>query len=158
MRIFDIPNYGKIQINNIVFDVNGTIQFNGKIPKIIKRELKKLKNYFKIFLISSDTRGNLKEIAQKLSISSIKISTSGISEAEAKNNEIIKLGEGETVAVGNGNNDHMMLKSAVLGIAILGEEGLASKTLQNSDIVFSNCMDVIHFLMDEKKMIATLRN
>lgn len=158
MRIFDIPNYGKIQIKNIVFDVNGTIQFNGKIPKIIIRELKKLKSHFNIFLISADTRGNLSAIAQRLSIFSIKISPSGISEAEAKNNEIIKLGNNETVAIGNGNNDHMMLKSAVLGIAILGEEGLTFKTLQNSDLVFSNCIDAIHFLMDEKKVIATLRH
>ena len=158
MRIFDIPNYGKIQIKNVLFDVNGTILSNGIIPKRLVREIKKLKSYYNIFLISADTRGNLNHIAQVLNVKSIKISQSSKSEAEAKNNELIKLSPEETVAFGNGNNDHLMLKTAVLGIAILGEEGLASKTLQNSDIVFSNCIDAIQFLMDEKKIIATLRN
>jgi soluble P-type ATPase len=157
MPIFDIPNYGKINLKNILFDMNGTIQFNGRVTKKLRREIKKLKSHFNVFLISSDTRGNLDKVALKLGVKSIKISPSGLSEAELKNNELLKLGKEETAAIGNGNNDSMMLKSAILGIAILGKEGLASKTLMNSDLAFSNCLDAIHFLMDEKKVIATLR-
>ena len=52
----------------------------------------------------------------------------------------------------------MMLKNAIIGIAILGKEGLSSKTFMNSDLIFSNSLDAILFLMDEKKVIATLRN
>ena len=79
-------------------------------------------------------------------------------ETKLKNNELLKLGKEKTVAIGNGNNDHMMIKNAIIGIAILGKEGLASKTLMNSDLAFFNCIDAIHFLMDEKKVLATLRN
>ena len=157
MRIFDIPNYGKIQIKNVLLDVNGTIQFNGKIQKKLIREIKKLKSFYSVFLISADTRGNLNEIALKSGIAPIKISQADLAEAEAKNNELMKLGQEETVAIGNGNNDSIMLKNAIIGIAILGQEGLAFETLQNSDLVFSNCIDAIQFLMDEKKIIATLR-
>ena len=155
--MFDIPNYGKIHIKNILFDVNGTIQFDGRIPTKVKKRIKRLKNYYNIFLISADTRGNLNQIALNLGVKSIKISPSELLEAETKNNELIKLGREETVAIGNGNNDFMMLKNAILSIAILGKEGLSSNTLMNSDLVFSNCIDAINFLMDEKKVIATLR-
>ena len=155
--MFDIPNYGKIHIKNILFDVNGTIQFDGSIPTKVKKRIKRLKNYYNIFLISADTRGNLNQIALNLEVKSIKISPSELLEAETKNNELIKLGREETVAIGNGNNDFMMLKNAILSIAILGKEGLSSNTLMNSDLVFSNCIDAINFLMDEKKVIATLR-
>ena len=158
MRIFDIPNYGKIKIENVIFDVNGTIQFDGIVPTKLRKKIKKLKSYFNIFLISADTRGNLDKVALKLGVNSIKISPSGLSEAELKNNELLKLGKEKTVAIGNGNNDHMMIKNAIIGIAILGKEGLASKTLMNSDLAFFNCIDAIHFLMDEKKVLATLRN
>ena len=157
MRMFDIPNYGKIHIKNILFDVNGTIQFDGRIPTKVKKRIKRLKNYYNIFLISADTRGNLNQIALNLGVKSIKISPSELLEAETKNNELIKLGREETVAIGNGNNDFMMLKNAILSIAILGKEGLSSNTLMNSELVFSNCIDAINFLMDEKKVIATLR-
>ena len=158
MRIFDIPNYGKIQIKNVLFDVNGTIQINGKIPSKLKKELRKLKSYFNVYLISADTRGNLNQIALELGVTAIKISVSEFLESKAKNDELIKLGKEETIAIGNGNNDHMMLKNAIIGIAILGKEGLSSKTFMNSDLIFSNSLDAILFLMDEKKVIATLRN
>jgi soluble P-type ATPase len=157
MRIYNIPNYGKIRVKNVLFDVNGTIQFNGKIPSKIKKEIGNLKSLFNIYLISADTRGNLDQIALELGVTPIKISPSEHSEAEAKSNELIKLGREMTIAIGNGNNDCKMLKNAIIGIAILGKEGLASKTLLDSDLVFSNCIDAIHFLMDEKKVIATLR-
>lgn len=157
MRILDIPNYGKIHLKNVLLDVNGTIQFNGMIQKKLIREIKKLKSFYKVFLISADTRGNLNKIALRLGITPIKIPQSDLAEAEVKNNELMKLGQEETIAIGNGNNDSIMLKNAILGIAILGQEGLASKTLQNSDLIFSDCIDAIQFLMDEKKIVATLR-
>ncbi|MEJ2293918.1 MAG: hypothetical protein P8Y23_04050 [Candidatus Lokiarchaeota archaeon] len=137
MRSYHIPNYGTIQVKNVLFDVNGTIQFNGKIPSKIKKKIRNLKSFFNIFLISADTRGNLNQTALELGVTPIKISPSEHSEAELKNNELIKLGREETIAIGNGNNDSIMLKNAIIGIAILGKEGLASKALLNSDLVFS---------------------
>ena len=56
MRIFDIPNYGKIKIENVIFDVNGTIQFDGIVPTKLRKKIKKLKSYFNIFLISGYSR------------------------------------------------------------------------------------------------------
>jgi len=158
MKTFKIPNYGIIHIKNILFDINGTIQYNGKILKEVIREIKNLKNFYQVFLISADTRGNLNEIADLLKVKSIKISKNESSEADAKNNELMKLGKDVTIAIGNGNNDYLMLRNAVIGISILGNEGATSKTIMDSDIVFTNIIDAIHFLMDEKKIIATLRN
>jgi soluble P-type ATPase len=37
----------------------------------------------------------------------------------------------KTVAIGNGNNDHLILKEAALGIAVLGDEGLAVSSMKN---------------------------
>jgi len=158
MRTLEIPNYGKVTIENVLFDMNGTIQFNGRISKKIVKGIRALKNYYTVVLISADTRGNLNEIANKLGVKSIKISTTEILEAEAKNNELINLGKDTTVAIGNGNNDSLMLHNALIGIAVVGAEGATSQTLMNSDVVFTNCNDAIHFLMDDKKIIATLRS
>jgi soluble P-type ATPase len=81
MRTLGIPNYGKITIKNVVFDINGTIQFDGKISKRLITKIKKLKEYYDIFFISADTRGNLNEIALKLGVKSIRITTNESSEA-----------------------------------------------------------------------------
>lgn len=158
MKIVDIPNYGKITLKNILLDLNGTIQFYGHISSKTRRSIKKLKKFFNIYLISADTRGNLKEIATKLSVNYIKIITNDTSEVEAKNLELMKLGKDLTVAIGNGNNDYLMLKNSVIGIVILGKEGAAVKSIMNSDLVLKNLNEAINFLLDEKIMIATLRS
>ena len=158
MRKINIPNYGIITIKNILFDINGTLQFQGKISPELIIKFNELKKKFKIYLISADTRGNLKNIAEMLDVDYIKIQSQGITEAEAKNNELIRLGKDVTVAVGNGNNDALMLKNAILGIVILGNEGATIKSIINSDVVLPSPISVIDFLLDEKIMIATLRS
>jgi len=157
MRIFNIPNYGEITIKNVVFDINGTIQFEGKISEEICIKFNDLRNFYDIYLISSDTRGNLKDIAKLLNVNYILITSNGISHEEAKCKEIIKLGENETVAIGNGNNDALMLKKALLGLAIIGKEGTTTKCVLNSDLIFPDPLSAINFLLDEKMIIATLR-
>ena len=61
------------------------------------------------------------------------------------------------IGVGNGNNDIDMLKNAELGIAIIGKEGCSVKSLLSADIVVNNIIDAINLLLNEKRMIATLR-
>jgi soluble P-type ATPase len=158
MRRINIPNYGVLTIKNILFDVNGTIQFKGMIADESIERFKELKKFYTVYLVSADTRGNLKEIAQKLNIEFIKIESRGMTEAEAKNNELMKLGKEVTIAIGNGNNDALMLKNALLGIVVVGREGLTTKCLMNSDVILPDISSVLDFLLDEKIMIATLRS
>ena len=158
MKKINIPNYGIITIKNILFDINGTIQFQGKISPELIIKFNELKKIYKIYLISADTRGNLKDIAETLDLEYIKIKPQGITEAEAKNNELIRLGKNITVAIGNGNNDALMLKNAILGIVILGNEGASIKSMMNSDVALPDPLSALNFLLDEKIMIATLRS
>jgi soluble P-type ATPase len=158
MKEIDIPNYGRLKINNVIFDLNGTLQFKGKISEAVVDKFKQLKEIYNVYLLSADSRGNLKVLAKKLDVSFIKINPNKITEAEAKNNELIKLNKDNTIAVGNGNNDALMLKNAVIGITILGEEGATIKSILNSDVVVPNTISALDFLLDEKIMIATLRS
>ncbi len=158
MKEFNIPNYGKITLKNIIFDINGTLQFKGQIPETLIKKFDELKRYYNIYLVSADTRGNLKELADSLKVSFIKINPKGESEAEAKNTELIKLGKEVTVAIGNGNNDALMLKNSILGITILGSEGATVKSILNSDVILPDPLSAIDFLLDEKIIIGTLRS
>jgi len=51
-----------------------------------------------------------------------------------------------------------MLKNAVIGITILGNEGATVKSILNSDVVLPNPISALDFLLDEKIMIGTLRS
>jgi soluble P-type ATPase len=157
MKKFNIPHFGLFEIRNIIFDINGTLQFNGKISNKLVEKFRELKQHYNLYLISSDTRGNLNELAKQLDTKYVRINTADQTDAEAKNKELLKLGKENTAAIGNGNNDMLMLKNAALGILIIGSEGASSKSLMNADVIFTNPIDAINFLLDEKAIIATLR-
>ncbi len=161
MKEILVPSYGVLRLKNVLFDLNGTIQFDGKISMDVKEKFKRLKEEYDVYLISADTRGNLEEIAHDLGVSYIKIRADRIdttNESEAKNYELIRLGKENTVAIGNGNNDSLMLKNAVLGIIIIGSEGAAVNSILNADVALPDPISSIDFLLDEEKIIATLRN
>jgi len=50
-----------------------------------------------------------------------------------------------------------MLEKSELGILIIGEEGASTNALLKSDIVINNIKDAIKLLLNEKRIIATLR-
>ena len=63
----------------------------------------------------------------------------------------------KTVAIGNGNNDQLILKEVALGIAVLGDEGLSVSAMKNADIVVKNISDALDLFLKPKRLMATLR-
>jgi soluble P-type ATPase len=62
-----------------------------------------------------------------------------------------------TVAIGNGNNDHLILKEATLGVAVLGDEGISVSAMKNADVIVKNISDALDLFLKQKRLIATLR-
>ena len=54
-------------------------------------------------------------------------------------------------------DDAGMLEAAAIGIAILGEEGLAVEALLQADIVTANIFDALSLLEFPTRLVATLR-
>jgi soluble P-type ATPase len=68
------------------------------------------------------------------------------------------LGAENTVCIGNGRNDRLMLKEAGLGIAVILEEGVATETLVAADIVCTNILSALELLTNPLRLTATLRS
>ncbi len=62
------------------------------------------------------------------------------------------------VAFGNGSNDTAMLKVSVLGIGIIGGEGMSSTVLESADIIVRNIHEGIDLIFNPLRMKATLRS
>ena len=139
----------------MVLDVNGTIAKDGKLLAGIPERIQKLSEKLKIHILTADTHGKQSEIDSILSIKGLRISPKN--EAQQKMNYVLDLGKENTVAIGNGANDSLMIKSAHLGIVVIGNEGAAIETLINSDIVCTNIFDALDLLLNSKRIVATLR-
>jgi len=153
---FTIPGKGRIRIKNIVFDVNGTIAIDGKIDEKIKKKLEKLAQKVTVILLTADTYGTIEKEMGKTGIKIQKISSPG--EVEEKEDFIKKLGEEQTIAIGNGENDRLMLKRAILGICVVDKEGASSKAVKNSDIVVYGRETVFELIDNPQRIIASLRS
>ena len=151
----EIPNYKNITITDIVCDYNGTIAKDGKVLPEIKTLFLELSEYYTLHVITADTFGSV--ITQLEGYGAgIKILVSS-DHTQEKADFIATLGAGQCAAMGNGNNDSAMLKSASIGIAVLGDEGCSKEALFAADIVCQDSADALALFLEPKRLIATLR-
>ncbi len=146
----------------ILLDLNGTIALDGKIIDGVKERLNILKEKHKIYILSADTFGTLKDIAKDLDVSYIKVDKEKyFSESIAKLiilKELKNKYNEKVIAIGNGKNDELMLKESDLGICVIGNEGAHIKTLLSSDVVVNNILDALDLIIKEKRLKATIRD
>ncbi|AHF80306.1 HAD family hydrolase [Thermococcus paralvinellae] len=146
----EIPNYGKIEARVVVFDLNGTLGVEGKVNEEVKKLLERLSEKYIVVVLSADTFGTLEEEFKGLNVK--------IERVKDGNEKLEKAMKYEPyIGVGNGNNDVRMLENAELAFCVIGEEGATVDALLASDIVVKDVKDAIAMLLNEKKLIATLR-
>jgi soluble P-type ATPase len=69
-----------------------------------------------------------------------------------------QLGPEFTVCIGNGRNDRLMLKEAVLGIAVVLVEGAAVEACRAADVVCTTISSALDLLRNPLRLVATLRS
>ena len=151
----NIPGRGSYRIDNLVFDVNGTIAVDGNLIGEVAARMADLSSMFDVYVITAGTHGRLTDIESRLGIKARKIDPS--KEAEQKQDFVEKLGKESTISIGNGANDTLMLGDAAIGIAVIGQEGASVKAILAADIVVNNISDALNLLLKPKRLIATLR-
>ena len=67
------------------------------------------------------------------------------------------LGSDTVVGIGQGANDAEMLRTAILGICIMSQEGLAVETLKAADIAADNINTALALLEHPMRLVASLR-
>jgi len=153
--IIDIPHHPTLYLRNVVLDYNGTLAKDGKLKAVAKPLLESLTERYAVHVITSDTFGSVQAQLEGFEIT-VKVlkSDDHTSEKAAYINE---LSANFCAAVGNGNNDEKMLQDAALSIALMGDEGCSTQTLMASNIVCKSIEDALALLLNEKRLIATLR-
>ena len=156
MLTFDIPGYKVLHLAHLVMDYNGTLAVDGKLVDGVADRLNILSRDLEIHVITADTFGL---VQQQMTGLPCKVSVLGKdNQAEAKLNYVRELGLEQTVCIGNGRNDRLMLKSAALGLAVVLAEGIAGETVLAADIVCRSINDALDLLLNPLRLTATLRS
>ena len=155
MITINIPGWGDMEIENILLDMNGTIARDGKISPGVKEKINSLSGKVKVYVLTADTQGTAGEEIRNLEVELVKLPGK---DSKIGKLEFLKTLEPEmTVAIGNGNNDQLILKEAALTIAVLGDEGVSVSALKNADILVKDISDALDLFLKPKRLIATLR-
>ena len=151
-----IPGNGKLQCKYLILDYNGTLAVDGRLIDGVREILQQLSDKLEIHVLTADTfgkaRSGLAGIDCRLSILPIDRQDIG------KREYVINLGAEFCVCMGNGRNDRLMLKEAVLGVAVIQGEGAAAETLLAADVVCRDIVSALELLSNPLRLVATLRS
>jgi P-type E1-E2 ATPase len=150
-----IPGQGVVRLNHLVCDVNGTLALDGVLIEGVAEAIGRLRDRLQIHLITADTHGRQHEIDVQLKLNAVRLLAGG--ERERKAAYIRQLGAGQTAAIGQGANDSEMLRTAVVGIAVMSREGLNVEALVSADLVVPDILAALELFEKPMRMVASLR-
>ena len=151
----DIPGNKILHLEHLVLDYNGTIAFDGALIDGVKECLVELSQILTVHVITADTFGSVKKALEDIDciLAVIPLDHQDV----AKLKYVEDLGCEKTASMGNGLNDRLMLKAAVLGVAVIQEEGAAFETIASADVVCTDILSALSLLSNPLRLIATLR-
>ena len=151
-----IPDFGDLELHNLVTDYNGTLAVDGVVLSGVAKRLKALANDITIHVVTADTDGLAREQLAGLPVQLTIIPPDD--QANAKLHFIRALDVEKVVALGNGRNDRKGIAAAALGIAVIQEEGGAADTIIYADIIATSILDALDLLANPNRIKATLRS
>jgi P-type E1-E2 ATPase len=151
----EIPGFGNVEIKHVLFDYNGTLAVGGYVASGVREILNQLAKMVDIYVITADTFGSVQAELTGEPLKVVRIS--GKDERAEKLAFVQQLGSQHTLAIGNGNNDALMLREAAIGIAVMGREGCAKSALDNADLIVTDILCALEMLIYSERLKATLR-
>ncbi len=155
MITVSIPGFKDLKLKHLALDFNGTLAIDGVLIDGVAAMLEKLSRQLDIHIITADTFGTAAKQLEGLPCKLVILPVKG--QDLAKQAYIQSLGSDETVCIGNGRNDQLMVIEATVGIAVIQEEGATVEAILNADIVCKDILQALALLDDPRRLVATMR-
>ena len=155
----DIPGFGLREIATVVTDYTGTHAFAGKLRSAVRTRLIGLAQQAEIHVLTSDTFGTAERELQDLPVT-LHLRTGEKHDAQ-KRTFVLEQGAAHVAALGNGNNDRLMLEAVRdaggLAVAVDNGEGCAMGALLAAHIFVRGSENALDLLLNQDRCRATLR-
>jgi len=143
-----------LEIDFILLDFEGTLASDRRVHPKAKDKVNLLSKRTKIYILTQEEKEEVEQVLRK-----VKAEIIHMTEGEASQRKLDLLrqcGPARTVAVGNGTDDGPMIEEAGLGICVIGKEGASSEVVKKADLVFTDILDALDFLLKPLRQKATL--
>jgi soluble P-type ATPase len=149
----DIPGRGTVVLGHLVINFTGTISEDGTLLPGVAERIEKLAENIRITVMTAENYSTAVEAFRELPVG-LKLIGTG-----AKKGRFIRDIGGEfVVAVGNTRSDVEMIRSAEIGIAVIGPEGLGNELVRVADVVVRDFREALDLIANPLRLKATLRD
>lgn len=148
------PGYDPLEIEFILIDFEGTLAQDRRIHPKAKDKINLLSKRAKIYALTKGDKEFLDEAFRKVNVEPF-YSKEGET-TQQKLDLLRQLGADKTIAIGNGMDDAQLLEEACFGICVAGREGASGEAIRKADLVVSNIIDALDFLLKPLRQKATL--
>ena len=148
------PGQGNLEIEFILIDFEGTLASDRRVHPKAKDKINLLSKRTKIYILTKGEKEVVEETLKK-----VKAEIFYLTEGETSQRKVDllrQLGATRTVAIGNGVDDIPMIEEAGLGICVIGKEGTSVEAMKRADVVVSDVLDALDFLLKPLRQKATL--
>jgi len=151
----DIPGFGPVRLQYLVSDFTGTLSVDGRLFPGAEEQLNKISDFLDVYVLTADTFG-----MARTALSGVRCEVrilEGDSHDIQKEEFVRTLGSESVIALGNGNNDRRMLKTARIGIAVCLQEGCSVDAITSANVLVASTTDAFDLLLNPQRLKATLR-
>ncbi len=151
-----IPGYKTLRLTHLVLDYNGTLAVDGQLVDGVRGCLTVLAKDLEIHVVTADTFGKVKAGMTGIpcTVTILPIERQDLGKLEY----VRALGFENTVCIGNGRNDQLMLNASALGVAVILGEGASVETLMAADVACTDIVSALELLINPLRLTATLRS
>lgn len=147
-----IPGAGVLRLEHLLVDFNGTIAQDGKLIAGVAERLLALSSVLDVQVLTGDTYGTVSQALSGLNVRHTVVQTGADKTVCARG-----LLEAGVAAIGNGRNDVDMLRTATLGVAVIGPECSHALTLAAAQLVAPDILAALDLFLQPQRLVAGLR-
>jgi soluble P-type ATPase len=148
------PGQDPLEIEFILIDFEGTLASDRRVHPKAKDKINLLSKRTKIYILTKEDKEVVEESLRRVK-AEIFCSTEGET-SQRKLDLLHQMGATKTVVIGNGLDDAPMMEEAGLSMCVISKEGASAETVKKADIVVSNVIDALDFLLKPLRQKATL--
>jgi soluble P-type ATPase len=148
------PGQEPLEVDFILLDFEGALASDRRVHPKAKDKINLLSKRTEIYILAKEEKEGVEEALRKVKAEIIHLMEG--STAQQKLELLRRLGPVRTVAIGNGVDDVPMMKEAGFGICVMGKEGTHSEAMKEADVVFTDILDALDFLLKPLRQKATL--
>jgi len=148
------PGLDPLEIESVLLDFDGTLAIDRRVHPKAKDKINLLSKRTNLYVLTTQKKELIEERLRKVKAEIIYLAEGDSS--RRKLDLLRQLGPSRCVAIGNGMDDAAMIQEAGIGICIIGKEGTSGEAMNNADLVFTDILDALDFLLKPLRQKATL--